>query len=153
MLKRHRISKTSSRRYLLFFSLPLCQLPLLCSSQRVKEGEVMSSPPGLHCVLALCHCIACRPQTHVQGTFLYSQALQLPSNTTLAACKLLQILPKVSDICRITITDISQTGKCKEAHIWFKSVTFAYYCFSHCLCSLLHTLENLLLRQRFWGCS
>lgn len=33
----------------------------------------MSGPPGLHCVLALCHCIACRPQTHVQETFLYSQ--------------------------------------------------------------------------------
>lgn len=50
-----------------------CQPPLLCSSQRVKEGKVMSGPPGLHCVLALCHCIACRPQTHVQETFLYSQ--------------------------------------------------------------------------------
>lgn len=87
----------------------------------------MSSPPGLHCVLALCHCIACRPQTHVQGTFLYSQALQLPSNTALTARKSLQILPKVSDISRITY--ISQTAKCKEAHIWFKSVTFAYYCF------------------------
>lgn len=52
---------------------PFCQPSLLCSSQRVKEGKVMSGPPGLHCVLALCHCIACRPQTHVQETFLYSQ--------------------------------------------------------------------------------
>lgn len=59
-----------------FLSSPLpffCQPPLLCSSQRVKEGKVMSGPPGLHCVLALCHCIACRPQTHVQETFLHSQ--------------------------------------------------------------------------------
>lgn len=52
----------------------------------------MSGPPGLHCVLALCHCIACRPQTHVQETFLYSQLatrqrylhlLQMYANATL----------------------------------------------------------------------
>lgn len=75
----------------------LCGLfvsPLLCSSQRVKEGKVMSGPPGFHCVLALCHCIACRPQTHVQGTFLFSPAQQLASNSTLTSFKSMQMLTK-----------------------------------------------------------
>lgn len=73
----------------------LCGLfvgPLLCSSQRVKEGKVMSGPPGFHCVLALCHSIACRPQTHVQGTFLFSPAQQLASNSTLTSFKSMQML-------------------------------------------------------------
>lgn len=76
----------------------LCGLfvgPLLCSSQRVKEGKVMSGPPGFHCVLALCHSIACRPQTHVQGTFLFfSPAQQLASNSTLTSFKSMQMLSK-----------------------------------------------------------
>lgn len=58
MLKQHWIPHSSSLAYLLFFTQPLCQLPLLCSSQTVKEGEVMSSPPSLasfvfwHCATA-----------------------------------------------------------------------------------------------------
>lgn len=52
----------------------------------------MSGPPGFYCALALCHCIACRPQTHVQGTFLYSLAQQLPSNSTLTSFKSMQML-------------------------------------------------------------
>lgn len=84
----------TSLRHPLFSVCGLFVGPLLCSSQRVKEGKVMSGPPGFHCVLALCHCIACRPQTHVQGSFLYSPAQQLPSNSTLTSFKSMQILAK-----------------------------------------------------------
>lgn len=72
----------------------------------------MSGPPGFYCVLALCHCIACRPQTHVQGTFLYSLAQQLPSNSTLTSFKSMQMLSKQQPENNV-ISDISY--KCGSA--------------------------------------
>lgn len=108
-----RMSHTSTSSHHPLFSL--CGLfvsPLLCSSQRVKEGKVMSGPPGFYCVLALCHCIACRPQTHVQGTFLYSLAQQLPGNSTLTSFKSMQMLSKQRPQNNV-IADISY--KCGSA--------------------------------------
>lgn len=137
-LKQHcccsRIPHTSCLHHLLFFPQPLCQLSLLCSAQRVKEGEVMSSPPGLHCVLALCHCIARRPQTHVQGTFLYSEPLQLPCNTTLTSCKLMQIHPEVSGMSW-TVRTLIFHG---QHNVQRPQITF-YFCIS-LLLSWLHLL-------------
>lgn len=100
-----RMSHVSTSSHHPLFSLrPLCQ-PSFVLSQRVKEGKVMSGPPGFHCVLALCHCIACRPQTHVQGTFLFSPAQQLASNSTLTSFKSMQMLSKQQQ--KIVIADIS----------------------------------------------
>lgn len=72
----------------------------------------MSGPPGFYCVLALCLCIACRPQTHVQGTSLYSLAQQLPSNSTLTSFKSMQMLSKQQPQNNV-IADISY--KCGSA--------------------------------------